>query len=179
MTADPLRVLIVCTANVCRSPVAERLLQRRLRDANIPAQVSSAGTHVTAARVHRYTLAAARSRGVDLGDHRPRVLTTEIIKGAGRDLIIAMAREHMYEVVALDSSAFTRTYTLVELARRIDGTGLAGLRTSGQSRTTADLLPGDPADDIADPYGLSKRAHTAMVEQVDELVAEVVRKLAT
>ena len=40
MTDPPFRILTVCTGNICRSPVAERLLQAGLGDA---VAVSSAG----------------------------------------------------------------------------------------------------------------------------------------
>ena len=40
----PLNILIVCTGNICRSPLAEKLLQSRLTAAGIPAIVTSAGT---------------------------------------------------------------------------------------------------------------------------------------
>ena len=45
MTA-PLRVLMVCTGNICRSPTAEGVLRRKLADAGLTGrvEVESAGT---------------------------------------------------------------------------------------------------------------------------------------
>ncbi|KYH44504.1 low molecular weight protein-tyrosine-phosphatase [Branchiibius sp. NY16-3462-2] len=43
---DPLRIVFVCTGNICRSPIAEKVLQRHLQDAGLAdaATVTSAGT---------------------------------------------------------------------------------------------------------------------------------------
>ncbi|CAN5610260.1 hypothetical protein BH18ACT3_BH18ACT3_11780 [soil metagenome] len=86
--------LVVCTANVCRSPVVERLLRRDL-DGAVDADgaswvVSSAGTADIQPPFDEHTLVAAASVGLDLTDHQRRTLTPDIIRtGAG----IAMGRE--------------------------------------------------------------------------------------
>jgi protein-tyrosine phosphatase len=68
-------ILFVCTANQCRSPIAEALLKRRLaRLPNVTEwRVESAGTWVVPDRpAHRQMRAAAHSQGVNLEQHRAR-----------------------------------------------------------------------------------------------------------
>ncbi len=44
----PYRVLLVCTGNTCRSPMAAHVLRRELADAGLTAEVASAGLRVEA-----------------------------------------------------------------------------------------------------------------------------------
>ena len=81
------RVLMVCTGNICRSPRAEVLLAQRLRDRGLTAAVESAGI---AAPVGRGAGPTARAlmgaRNLDLGAHRARQPTPEIIRPFARAL---------------------------------------------------------------------------------------------
>ena len=80
-TAEPLRVLMVCSGNICRSPTAEAVLRDKLRQAGLQAQVlvDSAGTHgyhANDAPDPRAQKAAAK-RGYDLAQIRARAVQTE------------------------------------------------------------------------------------------------------
>src|SRR2546428_9163909 len=83
------RVPIVCTGNICRSPMAEALLARRLRDRGIEGTVTSAGI---SALVGYPADAMARelmtARGLDLGAHRARQLTPDLVPAAHVGLTI-------------------------------------------------------------------------------------------
>src|SRR5262245_45150403 len=118
------RALVVCTANVCRSPVAERLLTKRLAERvdadGEPWVVTSAGIADVVAPLDPNTVAVAAAAGLDLTDHRPRRLTADIVATDGADLILGMAREHVRHVAALDPTVWLRTFTLKELVRRAE-----------------------------------------------------------
>lgn len=102
MTADaaappsPLRILFVCTGNICRSPTAEGVLRHRLAQEGLADRVEtlSAGTHgyhvgdPPDARAQR----AARSRGYDLSRLRARQVTPDHFDEF--DLVVAMDRSH-------------------------------------------------------------------------------------
>jgi protein-tyrosine phosphatase len=176
---DVRHVLVVCTANVCRSPVIEALLQRRLgssRDTDGRRWlVTSAGTRVVSRSPHQHTIDAARSLGVDVSDHVPRQLTAEVLRSDGADLVIAAAREHVRAILALDSDALPRTFTLRELVRRSGETfGTGGfeewIQAVGAGRRPAMLVGPDGDDDIVDPYGLARPKHEEMITRVDRLV---------
>lgn len=88
----PLRVLMVCMGNICRSPTAQGVLEKRAADAGLGArvQVDSAGTHgyhVGAPPDARSQAHAAR-RGVDLSGQRARQLSARDFEAF--DLILVM-----------------------------------------------------------------------------------------
>jgi protein-tyrosine phosphatase len=190
--ADVLRLvtmrslIFVCTANVCRSPVAEQLLRERLvdrRDADGEAwAVRSAGLGRFRAEVDAHTRRAVTPLGLDLSDHRPRVLTRAVVNTEGADLVLTMTREQLRAVATLVPDAWPRTFTLKEFARRSSMTGPpqpdesvpAWIARLSAGRKAADLVRADPADDIADPYGLAQRHYDAMVEEVREAVDALV-----
>ena len=70
-----LSVLMVCTANICRSPLAEAALRRRLQDAGLAqrVRVASAGTYAEQGQAaDPRAIAAAKRRGCDLTGFRSR-----------------------------------------------------------------------------------------------------------
>lgn len=178
-----IRILTVCTGNICRSPVAERLLDRHLTAAGHDVDVRSAGTWGGVQPVSADTVRASRQIGLELTDHRSRKLSSELIATDGADLIVAMTRDHLRAIVALDPSAWPRTFTLKELARRAADTPLdvadfqEWRAAIGEGRKAADTTAPSPDDDVADPYGMNPQAHTNMVAEIDELVSRIARLL--
>ena len=184
MGQGQLRILIVCTANVGRSPVLERLLARHLAEAGVEAALRSAGTRFQTDRAHPDTVAAAAEVGVDMLDHVPRPLTGSAVRQEGADLVIGMTREHLREVVALDSSAWARTFTLRELGRAAVRVGPAGgdvtrwIARASDGREALDQTTPSVHDDLSDPYGRSRCHHDQMVSEVDDLTRTIARALA-
>lgn len=82
----PARLLAVCHGNICRSPVAAALLRREL--APLAIEVASAGLIGPNRPAPREAVAAAARRGVDLSEHRSRLLTADLARAA--DLIVVM-----------------------------------------------------------------------------------------
>jgi protein-tyrosine phosphatase len=104
-------VLVVCTGNICRSPMAEGLLRGALpRSLRERVEVRSAGTyamHGNAATPE--AVAAAAHFGVDIASHRARLINKEMILSA--DLILAMEHHHLKTI----KSAFLFQRTPVRL----------------------------------------------------------------
>lgn len=166
---------MVCTANVCRSPMAAAILQHHLDEAGIDAVVTSAGTMgPNGLPVDPEAVAAVARWGIDLSAHQPRVFSKEIGAEDGADLIITMERQHLRHVVAADRRTWVRTYTLKELTRRIADAGpmatqdgLASWTSAlGTGRRAADMMRDSPLDDIADPYGLGRAAVTRTADEL-------------
>jgi protein-tyrosine phosphatase len=95
--APELRVLVVCSANICRSPVAAALLKAHLKDAGMARRVatSSAGTSVGSpgARADPRMQELARLRAVRLSRHRAREVSDAVM--AASDVIYAMEELHL------------------------------------------------------------------------------------
>jgi protein-tyrosine phosphatase len=91
----PRTIVVVCHGNICRSPVAAGLLQQALGPAGI--RVESAGFMGPNRRCPRDAVMTAARRGVDLTQHRSRLLVPDLVKAA--DLIVVMEPEQQRQVV--------------------------------------------------------------------------------
>jgi low molecular weight protein-tyrosine phosphatase len=152
-------ILVLCTANVCRSPMAQALLASELAARGEHAAVRSAGTLGSGALPPPEVADAMAGYGLDVTGHRSHLLTDDDLARA--DLILAMAREHLRHAAVTDPAAWPRAFTLRELVRRGAQTGpraagesLAGwLARAHVGRSRMAMLGDSPADDIADPMG--------------------------
>ena len=88
-------VLFICTANICRSPVAEGVLRRSLAERELTDwTVSSAGTWaMVARRASTNSIEVMAQRGVDINSHRARMVDEEILAEA--DLVLCMETGHV------------------------------------------------------------------------------------
>jgi protein-tyrosine phosphatase len=174
MTDATFELLFVCTGNICRSPMAERLaaaaLATRLGAEASQVLVHSAGTwgH-EGSPMEPFALDTLARLGVDhasSGAFRARELTAEMVESA--DLVLVASREHRAAVVTMVPRAAARTFTLREFGRLsagVDGPGLpSGVVERGKALVAAAagrrglVPPGPEGDDLADPYGAPARA---------------------
>ncbi len=159
--------------------MGEALLGHRLAQAGVDAHVHSAGLVSEGVPASANGVRAMARRGLDLDAHRSRPLTPALVAGA--DLVLGMAREHVREAVALDPDAFTRSFTLRELARRGARIGprrpdedlASWLQRAGAGRRATDLLGEHPDDDVADPIGRSRRTYERCAGDLETLVDQI------
>lgn len=85
-------ILVVCHGNIYRSPFAERVLRQRLARAMLPGRVMSAGFIGPDRTCPPEAIAAAATLGIDLSDHRSRLLTQQDLDIAS--LIVVMEPLH-------------------------------------------------------------------------------------
>jgi protein-tyrosine phosphatase len=105
------RVLMVCTGNICRSPMAEVLLASRFRHAGSNVTVESAGLAALVGRRADPTAEALMAaRGLDLGHHRARQLTAELVSSF--ELILVMEAAQQRALEARHPSARGRVHRL-------------------------------------------------------------------
>lgn len=73
------KILFVCTGNTCRSPMAEALLKRKIKERKIKfVSVASAGLHVTETVISPYSERVLSEHGLVMPKFHPRQLTKRI-----------------------------------------------------------------------------------------------------
>ena len=147
-TSAPVRILTVCTGNICRSPVAERLLQAGL-DQVVPGgfQVASAGTRALVGEpMQPISADIVRTFGGNPEGFAARQLTPKILRGV--DLVLTMTSGHRGEVLQLDASLLKRTFTIREFARMLDVLAQRAA-AAADGGPTAVASSADAADDDA------------------------------
>jgi protein-tyrosine phosphatase len=177
-------ILVVCSGNICRSPIEEGLLRRALErrlDGAAPT-VRSAGTIATdGAPPMPESVEAARERGVDIRTHAARRLTRDLIGSA--DVIVGMAAEHREAVGRLVPAAASRTFTLKELTRLLETEPTAVLeRLEARVGAAADARergvgPDQFDEDVVDPLGLPLETYRAIAWELDEWTDRLVAAL--
>jgi protein-tyrosine phosphatase len=183
MTEDSFRVLAVCHANMCRSPMIERLLRFAVAE-RTGLSCSSAGTHARPGTpMHPDAATVLRERGADPSGFRARLVTPADITGA--DLILTADRAQRALCVALAPTASGRTFTMRQfgrLAAAVDPAALprAGLAARASALVVeAGLARGDqqpvPAadDDLPDPIGRPVDAFRECAARIHEYLIDV------
>lgn len=155
--AEEYSICVVCSGNICRSPLGEVVLQDALARAGLADQVSvcSAGTgswHEGEGADHR-ACAVAKSHGLDLAEHRAGVFSPEHF--ARVDLVLALDNGHLRALHSLapDEDAHAK----IHLLRSFDPASVA----------EDDL-------EVADPYYGDRRDFEIAYQQVVAAAAGVV-----
>jgi protein-tyrosine phosphatase len=176
---EPFRILLVCTGNICRSPLAERLLRvglaARLGLAAADSyHVSSAGTRAwEGSPMDRAAARELRRLGGDPAGFRSRQLVAAHVEAA--DLVLTATVAHRSVVLTEAPGALRRTFTIREMA------GLAATLTPdsdlarlvAQAAASRGAAPIDDLD-VIDPYGAPARVHRDVADQLSTAIGELV-----
>jgi protein-tyrosine-phosphatase/ribose 5-phosphate isomerase RpiB len=173
------KIVVVCTAGVCRSPFAAAVLRHRLERHGVQADVRAVGLQARGRSVDRRSAAALDELGIALPSEPAGRLDASV---RDADLVIGMGRQHIREAVVLDRDLFPRAFTLRELVRRGE---TLGPRQRGQSlrdwlaqlhegRTAATLLEASSSDDVADPFGFDEAGYSSTTDELVTLVDRLV-----
>jgi protein-tyrosine phosphatase len=179
-------VLVVCTGNICRSPMGERQIRAGI-DIAVPADA------------HRFTVISAGTysghRGEPMQPGAREVLNERGISAEGfaaspldeaaisvADLVLTAERGHRTAAVRMVPSALGRTFTVREFGRLLDGAPWEGapsdpverarsLVALAAQRRGATVPPVDASiDDIDDPYAQPVSAFRRTAEEIDAAI---------
>ncbi|MBB5824604.1 arsenate reductase/protein-tyrosine-phosphatase family protein [Micromonospora carbonacea] len=192
----PFTVLHVCMGNICRSPMAERLLALAVRerlarrgvdpaDADALLHSHSAGTGGWHAGEEMNPPAARQltARGGDVAGFAARKLRSDLIDAA--DLVLTATADQQEYVVALRPDAAPRTFVLGEFGRllaAVDAAGLPPADATGDAvyaRGVALVAAVHAAregaaplhtDDLDDPWGRGDQCFSRVADEIEETV---------
>lgn len=140
------KILIICTANICRSPVGEAVLQKRLQQNGITNWVvDSAGTWAQdGRRASRYSVeVVAEVEGIDIQSHQAKTVSRELLDESS--LVLCMTKNHAEALRVEFPEQASKIYLLSQMVnnRRFD---------------------------VSDPYGTEKPNYERMYSQVTGLI---------
>lgn len=127
-----INILVVCTANICRSPMGAALLRGEIerRDLSNAWQVQSAGTWARYGfPASEFSVLEMSERALDIGDHRSQPITDELLSNA--NVVLVMARNHRDALRA----EFPMQAEKVFLFSELDGSDYDIVDPIGQPRT--------------------------------------------
>jgi protein-tyrosine phosphatase len=174
-----MRVLGVCSANQCRSPMLAGLLATRLGNLGVSAHVESAGFAAAGVPALDDAAAAMRGAGIDISGHVSRQVTAGDVEAA--DLVVGMTRQHVMDLVLLSPTSWPRIFSLIDLVRRAEAVGpiepgLPFDRWLGRihaGRERADIVRMRSVDEISDPSGGPRVGYERTRDQLDDLVCRL------
>lgn len=149
-----LNIMIVCTGNTCRSPMAERLLKEAIEKSGKDIRgynVCSVGlSTMNGMKASDNSIKVLEEYGIDLSDHKSTVVTKELIEKS--DLILTMTKSHKNFLIQSIPKYAQKVYTLKEFAGLGEG-------------------------DISDPFGGDVDVYRKAFNEIKESVNRIVEKI--
>ncbi|MEA4853864.1 MAG: low molecular weight protein arginine phosphatase [Christensenella sp.] len=156
-----MNILLVCTGNTCRSPIAEVVLDDAVDRSSIlhgDVKVKSAGTFACeGAEPTEEAVRVLEEMGLDLEGHKAAPFTSELADWA--DLILAMGKEQMEHIEVMAPEDTEKVHTLLGYAQGVDGE------------------PINSEYDIVDPFDEGMEEYRQCAEQISGAVASLVKRL--
>ena len=147
------KILFVCTANTCRSFMAEHLMKQLLKEEEFSGsiEVASAGVLALAAlRPPDNALRVLKEAGIEPGNHQARKLDRDLVEEA--DFVLAMERTYRDRILREYPTSKGKVFLLKEFA------GLG-------------------EEDILDPIGCSYEAYETCLSKIKAALMGIIKRL--
>lgn len=146
-----MNILVVCTGNTCRSPMAEGILNNVLSNYGEKykdVEVQSAGLFtMDGLSPSKEAIVAMKEYGIDIKDYSSNQITRDMINNA--DLILTMTSNHKKSILKSIPNVKDKVYTLKEYAYGIK-------------------------EDVLDPYGQSIDVYKKTAKEIKDAVKKIV-----
>lgn len=155
MSTLPRYVVCVCTANVCRSPMAEGLLRHALAVEQEPLKslrVTSAGVSAWGGSpITPFSAVVMKKVGIDMDKHQSRALNSQMLSRAV--LVVCMTESHR-RAIRMDYPDYTGPIILMR-----------------------EFLPPPANKEVPDPFGADVDTYTETRDSIVEAVPSVIKYL--
>jgi len=149
-----MKIMFVCTGNICRSAMADWLLKERLKENKQDIQVYSCGIQAyTGESATNYSIQTLKKHGIDGKKHRATNVKDSCIKEC--DLILCATINHKMALIRMYPEKQDKIYTMKEYA-----------------------FPEEKEDlDIADPWGYDLQTYENCFIQIEKCVTEIIERI--
>ncbi len=178
-----LSILFVCTGNICRSPIGERVLtgladRMRADGTDLAVTSSSAGTGAFNGQpIHPHSAAVLAEHGYDASGFESRYLRPPMLMQS--DLVLCMSQEHRAAAQQMAPARWKRVFTLTEFAFLVEtGTPEEDCTLPAIMAGRGRIDPNSALLDIVDPMGRPREDFDRVFGEIEPKVETVASWLA-
>ena len=147
-----MKIMFICTGNICRSAMAEGMMKKLIKENNIDAEVYSCGIYAETGNGPTYNAQEAASEyGADISNHRATNIRNSKIEEM--DIILCATISHKQSVLYLHPELEGKVFTMKEYAK---------LDKNGQDM------------DIKDPWGYDEFVYRKCASEIEECLEKIV-----
>ena len=147
------KIMFVCTGNICRSAMADKMLAKRIKEENMNIEVYSSGTFAEDGDYPTIeAIETMEEYGVDLKQHRATNIRKSNIEEM--DLILCATTNHRSMVLQLYPSLAGKVYTMKEYVGEIQN----GI-------------------DISDPWGYDLAVYRKCAAEIEKIIEKIIDKM--
>lgn len=147
-----MKIMFICTGNICRSAMAEGMMKKLIKENNIDAEVYSCGIYAETGNDPTYNAQEAASEyGADISNHRATNIRDSKIEEM--DIILCATISHKQSVLYLHPELEGKVFTMKEYAK---------LNKNGQDM------------DIKDPWGYDEFVYRKCASEIEECLEKIV-----
>ena len=179
-----MRILFVCTGNVCRSPMGEYLFRKYTQGTSL--EIDSAGTHsLVGHAIDTSSKALLDAVGIDASAFRSTQLTQDIANNS--NLILCFEPEQRHNIVVIAPTALPYTFTLTDFSNLCAYCAQQGMISGDtiqerlQSAIDQSILarPALPqAATIPDPYRKNFEAFKSAANATNDAIRNILRSIS-
>ncbi len=170
------KVLIVCTGNTCRSPMAQAMLTQMVQDKELRVEVESAGVSAFGGDAPTpQAEQAMKGYGLDISTHRSRAVHVDML--AECDLILTMTSSHKQQILRVLPDMADKIFVLGEYAKYLEQENQTVIQNSTLIDQKSNMNPDVDTSkwDVSDPYGQLVDSYIKTAREIKGLLAAIVR----